>query len=323
MTHVHPTRQLLDPSELGAAMRNDIRDGLTSDAKFIPSKYLYDDRGSDLFEQITALPEYYPTRTELQILLEHSDEIARAVGAEFLLELGSGASTKTRALLDAMGREGSLRGYVPTDVSTGALDGAIARLSEAYPDLELAPAVADFDLHLADLPAPGRRLFAFLGSTIGNYTPTARKDFFTRMAEAMAPGEGLLLGADLVKDVHRLEAAYDDSAGVSAAFALNVLEVLNRELDADFDVASFEYVAPWNATEEFIDMRVRATRDLDVHLGALGLDVHLDAGEVIRTEISTKFRRDSLTAELAAAGLTVEHWWTDSQEDFALLLARP
>ncbi|MBI2244948.1 MAG: L-histidine N(alpha)-methyltransferase [Nocardioides sp.] len=313
---------LLDPADLRRGLELDVRDGLTTAPRWLPPKYFYDDRGSALFEQITRLPEYYPTRTEHSILVSRAAEIARASGADVLLELGSGSSEKTRILLDALAAAGTLGGYVPVDVSAGALREAIAGLALEYPDLPVQGVVADFDRHLPQLPAPGRRLVALLGSTLGNYPPAQRAVFLRRLAGSMHGGEALLLGLDLVKDPVRLVAAYDDSAGVTAEFNRNVLRVLNRELGADFDPRRFDHVAHWDAEQEWIEMRLRARSEMTVRLPALDLEVELGPGEEIRTEISAKFRRPAFAGELEDAGLRREGWWTDPAGDFALVLAR-
>jgi L-histidine N-alpha-methyltransferase len=316
------TTVLLEPGALRAALITDARAGLTATPKWLPPKYFYDARGSDLFEQITRLPEYYPTRAERALLAATAPEIAAVAQAEVLLELGSGSSEKTGYLLDALAGAGRLAAYVPVDVSPAALDGAVAELAATRPHLTVVPVVADFEHHLAELPAPGRRLVAFLGSTIGNFAPAERADFLRGLAAALAPGESLLLGLDLVKNPRRLVAAYDDSAGVTAEFNRNVLRVLNRELDADFDVDAFEHVARWDAGCEWMEMRLRATRPMQVHVAALDLTVDFAAGEEIRTEISAKFRRERIAPELAAAGLDLVGWWTDPDADYALALAR-
>ena len=313
---------LLTADDLRAGLETDARTGLTATPKWLPPKYFYDDLGSRLFDRITRLPEYYPTRTEHAILTAYADEIAAAADARVLLELGSGSSEKTRILLDAMGRIGALAAYVPVDVSAGALREAMAGLRVDYPDLPLHGAVADFDHHLGLLPAPGRRLWALLGGTIGNYPPAQRHGLLTGLARAMRPGETLLLGLDLVKDPARLVAAYDDAAGVTAAFNRNVIAVLDRELDGDLDPDDFSHVARWDAEHEWIEMRLRARRALSARLAALDLPVVLERGEEVRTEISAKFRRERITPELDAVGLSVERWWTDPAGDFALLLAR-
>jgi L-histidine N-alpha-methyltransferase len=287
----------------------------------LPPKWFYDTVGSDLFDQITRLPEYYPTRTEAQILRAQSAAIAVASGADTLVELGSGSSEKTRLLLTALRDNGSLRRFVPFDVDSGVLESAGAALGSDYPDLEIDAVCGDFEEHLAKIPASGRRLFVFLGSTIGNLTPGPRTQFLATLADVLDPGDGLLLGTDLVKDAGRLVRAYDDSAGVTARFNLNVLAVVNRELDADFDVEAFEHVARWNADEERMEMWLRATTPQQVCVGALGLRVDFAAGEELLTEVSCKFRPQGVAQELAEAGLRRTHWWTDPAGDFGLSLA--
>jgi L-histidine N-alpha-methyltransferase len=319
----HPEVEiLLTPDDLRRVLHEDARTGLTSTPKSLPPKYFYDDLGSELFEQITALPEYYPTRTEQAILAAHAKEIAQQAEAEVLLELGSGSSEKTRLLLDAMTATGALHTYMPVDVSLGALESALPGLHQDYPDLEVRGVVADFDQHLDRLPAPGRRMVAFLGSTIGNYPVEDRASFLARIAGSLHPGESLLLGTDLVKSPDRLVAAYDDAAGVTADFNRNALRVLNRELGADFDPDRFDHVAVWDAEHEWMEMRLRAREHVTVHVPALDLEIEFAAGEEMRTEISSKFRQERVRTELAAAGLVLEGWWTDPAGDFALSLAR-
>ncbi|WP_179474069.1 L-histidine N(alpha)-methyltransferase [Mycolicibacterium vinylchloridicum] len=303
------------------ALRNDVRNGLTQMPKSLPPKWFYDAIGSDLFDQITRLPEYYPTRAEAAILRTQSPAIAEASGADTLVELGSGTSEKTRQLLTALRDNGSLRRFVPFDVDSGVLESAGAALGSDYPGLEIDAVCGDFEEHLAKIPVGGRRLFVFLGSTIGNLTPGPRKQFLATLAEVLDPGDSLLLGTDLVKDAGRLVRAYDDSAGVTARFNLNVLAVVNRELDANFDLDAFEHVARWNAEEERIEMWLRATTPQRVGVGALGLEVDFAAGEEMLTEVSCKFRPEVVTQELAEAGLRRTHWWTDPAGDFGLSLA--
>ena len=310
---------LLQPSDLRDALLHDARAGLTSSPKTLPPKYFYDDAGSDLFEEITRLPEYYPTRAERGLLRAHADEIAELSGAAALVELGSGSSEKTGLLLDALTAAGTLTDYVAVDVSDGALRGALGELGASRPDLRVTGVVADFERHLGALPAPGRRLVAFLGGTIGNLAPQQRARFLADLVGGLDAGETLLIGVDLVKDVDRLVAAYDDAAGVTARFNRNVLSVLDRQLGADFDPADFDHLARWNAEEEWIEMRLRARDDLRVHIPALDLEVVFEEGEEMRTEISAKFRREGVRAELDAAGLELAGWFTDG--DFALALA--
>ncbi|KWX22695.1 histidyl-tRNA synthetase [Mycolicibacterium wolinskyi] len=304
-----------------AALRRDVRDGLTQTPKTLPPKWFYDSVGSDLFDQITRLPEYYPTRTEAQILRERSAEITAAAGADTLVELGSGTSEKTRMLLDAMRAGGSLRRFIPFDVDAGVLRAAGDAIGREYPGIEIDAVCGDFEEHLGKIPRVGRRLVVFLGSTIGNLTPGPRMDFLSALADTLQPGDSLLLGTDLVKESERLVRAYDDSAGVTAAFNRNVLAVVNRELDADFDLDAFDHVAKWNSVEERIEMWLRARTPQQVRIAALDLDVAYAAGEEMLTEVSCKFRPDGVAAELAKAGLRQTHWWTDSAGDFGLSLA--
>ncbi len=303
------------------ALRRDVLDGLQQEPKTLPPKWFYDSLGSELFDEITRLPEYYPTRAEAEILRDRSAEIASASEADTLVELGSGTSEKTRALLSALHGRGSLRRFVPFDVDASMLSTAATAIAEEYSGVEIQAVCGDFEEHLGEIPDGGRRLFAFLGSTIGNLTPEPRAQFLASLSAVMEPGDSLLLGTDLVKDIGRLVRAYDDSAGVTAAFNRNVLAVVNRELDADFDVDAFAHVARWNAEEERIEMWLRADRGQRVRVGALDLTVDFAAGEEMLTEVSSKFRPDGVTAELAAAGLRRIRWWTDGACDFGLSLA--
>jgi L-histidine N-alpha-methyltransferase len=304
-----------------SALRRDVRDGLTQTPKSLPPKWFYDSVGSDLFDQITRLPEYYPTRAEAEILRSRSAEIAVASGADTLVELGSGTSEKTRMLLDALRDSGSLRRFVPFDVDAGVLNAAGAAIQREYPGIEIDAVCGDFEEHLDEIPRAGRRLVAFLGSTIGNLTPGPRAAFLSALSATLQPGDSLLLGTDLVKDVGRLVRAYDDSAGVTAKFNRNVLAVVNRELDADFDLDAFEHIARWNAGEERIEMWLRATSAQRIHIAALNLAVEFGADEEMLTEVSCKFRPGGVEAELAAAGLRRTHWWTDPAGDFGLSLS--
>ena len=311
----------LSADSAGHALRRDVLEGLTQTPKSLPPKWFYDSVGSDLFDQITRLPEYYPTRTEAQILRERSVEIAAASGADTLVELGSGTSEKTRMLLDALRDNGSLRRFIPFDVDASVLKAAGAAIEKEYPGIEIDAVCGDFEEHLGKIPRIGRRLVVFLGSTIGNLTPGPRADFLTALSETLQPGDSLLLGTDLVKDTDRLVAAYDDSAGVTAQFNRNVLAVVNRELAADFDLDAFEHVAKWNNDEERIEMWLRANQAQRVRVKALDLTIDFAHGEEMLTEVSSKFRPDGVAAELADAGLRRTHWWTDSACDFGLSLA--
>lgn len=303
------------------ALRRDVRDGLTANPKTLPPKWFYDSVGSDLFDQITRLPEYYPTRAEAQILRDRSGEIAAVTGADTLVELGSGTSEKTRMLLSALREHGTLRRFVPFDVDASVLQNAGAALAEEYAGLEIEAVCGDFEEHLGKIPQGGRRVIAFLGSTIGNLTAAPRASFLATLADIMAPGDALLLGTDLIKDTDRLVSAYDDSQGVTARFNRNVLTVVNRELDADFDIGAFAHVARWNAGEQRIEMWLRATDPQQVRVGALDLTVEFAGDEEMLTEVSCKFAPDDVAAELAAAGLRRTHFWTDPAGDFGLSLA--
>lgn len=311
----------LTPEQLSAALREDALRGLTADPKWLPPKWFYDARGSELFEQITALPEYYPTRTERELLRRYSGEIALAADAEVLVELGSGSSEKTRLLLSALTEYGTLHTYVPQDVSVTALQGAAEQISAEFPNLTVRGVVSDFTDSLHHLPGGGRRMIAFLGGTLGNLVPAERVEFLTGVVEVLERGEQLLLGVGLVTDPEVLVPAYDDAAGVTAQFNLNVLSVLNNQLGADFDLGSFRHVALWDDANEWIEMRLEATEAMTVPIAGLGLDVRFERGEQLRTEISAKFRLDGIGDELRAAGFEVERTWTDPDERFALVCA--
>ena len=317
---------LLPADYRAASLRADARSGLTATPKSLPPKWFYDAQGSALFEKITELPEYYPTRAERSILRAAAPEIAALSKASSLVELGSGSSEKTRLLLSALRDAGTLRAYVPVDVSESALAGAGDALAAEYPELAVHAVVADFgqDLGIPDGSAgDGPRLVAFLGSTIGNMVPAERAGFLRRVRAGLAPGDTFLLGTDLVKDPAVLVPAYDDAAGVTAAFNKNVLAVLNAELGADFDLDAFDHVAVWDAEHEWVEMRLRATAAQTVRVRDLGLTVSFAAGEEMRTEVSAKFREAGVRAELAAAGLEMRSWWTDAAGQFGLSLAFP
>ncbi|MGO9163368.1 MAG: L-histidine N(alpha)-methyltransferase [Streptosporangiaceae bacterium] len=312
----HPGRYL-------DALRADVRAGLTATPKTLPPKYFYDERGSELFDQVTRLPEYYPTRAETTILRQRAAQIARLSRCASLVELGSGTSAKTRLLLRALRDGGTLREFTPFDVDPAVLTEAAGALAAEFPGLRIAPLVGDFEHDLGTIPGGRPRMIAFLGSTIGNLDPVGRARLLGQVAAALRPGDTFLLGTDLVKDTSRLLRAYDDDAGVTAEFNRNVLRVLNRELEADFAVEEFEHVAVWDAEREWIEMRLRAASAQHVTIGDLGLTVGFAAGEEMRTEISAKFRRDGVPAELAAAGLRALQCWTDPDGDFGLTLAEP
>jgi L-histidine N-alpha-methyltransferase len=297
-----------------------VLDGLTRPFKEIPPKHFYDARGSELFEQICDLPEYYPTRTERAILERYAPAIAARTEAAELVELGAGYATKTRLLIDAM----ELERFIPVDVSETTVRECGEQLVDEYPGLSVHGLVGDFERHLVHLPDPvGTRVVAFLGGTIGNFPPGSRRRFLRTIARTLGDDGWLLLGTDLVKDPLVLEAAYDDSAGVTAEFNLNVLRVMNRELGADFDVDGFDHVAFWDADREWIEMRLRSRRRQTVRFPDLDLTVHFAPREELRTEISAKFTQQRLQGDFAAAGLELVDWFTDDDEHFALSLARP
>ncbi|QUR69268.1 L-histidine N(alpha)-methyltransferase [Mycobacterium spongiae] len=303
------------------ALRRDVYEGLQKTPKSLPPKWFYDSVGSDLFDRITRLPEYYPTRAEAAILRARSAEVASASEADTLVELGSGTSEKTRMLLDALRDRGSLCRFVPFDVDASVLSASALAIQREYPGVEINAVCGDFEEHLTEIPRGGRRLFAFLGSTIGNLAPVPRAEFLAALAAVMRPGDSLLLGTDLVKDTDRLISAYDDAAGVTAQFNRNVLAVVNRELNADFDVDAYQHVARWNIEEERIEMWLRSDRRQRVRVGALELTVDFAAGEEMLTEVSCKFWPDAVGAELAGVGLRRVRWWTDDAGDFGLSLA--
>jgi L-histidine Nalpha-methyltransferase len=312
-------------ADAAAMMARDVRAGLCAYPKELAPKYFYDERGSELFEQITELPEYYPTRAEREILSHRSAEILAAAGSPgTLVELGSGSAAKTRHLLDAMREAGSLSTYVPVDISEEITQRTATELVGEYPGLAVRGLVCDFEQHLERIPAAdGTRMIAFLGGTVGNLYPRQRHAFLERIAALLGPGDHLLLGTDLIKDTARLEAAYDDSAGVTAEFNKNVLEVLNRELGADFDLDAFEHVARYDEEAERMDIRLRSLADQDVRLDGLDLEISFIAGEEMRTEISTKFTRERIESVYASADLELRGWFTDAAGDYALSLATP
>ncbi|HEV8556719.1 MAG TPA: L-histidine N(alpha)-methyltransferase [Actinophytocola sp.] len=303
-------------------MAADVRRGLATSPKMLPPKWFYDANGSELFEEITRLPEYYPTRAEREILAARSGEIAAVTGAHTLVELGSGSSEKTRLLLNALRDNGTLRQIVALDVSESALREASAALHAEYPSAAVHGVVGDFTEHLGLLPGEPPRLVAFLGGTIGNLLPDERAKFLGSVRDVLEPGEWLLLGTDLVKDAGTLVRAYDDAAGVTAEFNRNVLRVLNRELSANFDLDAFAHVALWDPDNEWIEMRLRAVRPVRARIAGLDMEVEFAAGEELHTEISAKFRRERVDEELTAAGFALEHWWTDAEGRFGVSLSR-
>ncbi len=303
----------------------DVLDGLTRPFKEIPPKHFYDAHGSELFERICELPEYYPTRTEREILTSRAREIVRSTHAGELVELGSGSAEKARILLEAMSREGTLRRYVPLDVSEVALEAAAIELVDEFEELSVHGVIGDFERHLDRVPRPlagTPRIVALLGGTIGNFPPGTRRRILREIGKLLGPRDRLLLGTDLVKDPRVLEAAYDDAQGVTAEFNRNVLNVINRELDADFSPQAFEHIAFYDRTREWIEMRLRAMRPCSVLVAGLGLRVEFAAGEELRTEISAKFTRARIEADFDAAGLCLERWYTDGDRLFAVSLAR-
>ncbi|MGL5857658.1 MAG: L-histidine N(alpha)-methyltransferase [Angustibacter sp.] len=305
------------------ALAADVRVGLAQTPKSLPPKWFYDQRGSELFDRITRLPEYYLTRAERQVLRARAGEIAALTQADTLVELGSGTSDKTRLLLDALRDNGTLQAFVPFDVDQSVLDQAGRAIADRYPGLDVQAVVGDFERHLGQLPVRGRRLVVFLGSTIGNLVPSQRRAFLAALRAGLRDGDAFLLGVDVVKDPARLVAAYDDSQGVTAAFNRNVLRVLRRELGADVDPDRFTHVARWNAERKWIEMWLRSAVPQRIRVPAVGVDVTLDAGEEVLTEVSAKFREEGVRAELEEAGLRMVRWWTDSPGDFAVCLAVP
>jgi len=321
----HDSRVTIDvhlgAGDLQAALEADASAGLRATPKYLAPKYFYDDRGCALFDEITRLPEYYPTRAERSILVAHADEIVATATPDTIVELGSGTSEKTRLLLDAGVRTGRLRRFVPFDVSETTLRDSALAIAADEASLSVHAVVGDLDRHLGAIPQGGSRMIAFLGSTIGNFAPRSRGPLLEALVEQMQPGDTFLLGVDLVKPADRLLAAYDDAAGVTAEFNRNILVVLNRELGADFVPERFDHVVRWSPEQEWIEMLLRATEAHTVKLPAIDLVAEYELGEEMRTEISAKFHRHDVEAELAAVGLEPVRWWTDTAGDFAVSLA--
>ena len=313
----------LSPADVQKQMRGDAVDGLQGVEKSLPPVWFYDERGSRLFEEITTLPEYYPTRAERALLEQHAPEIAELSKADTLVELGAGACDKTRVLLDALQDTGLLSRYVPFDVSDEFLRNAATALSHEYDTLDIHLVIGDFHHHLAEIPTEGRRMVAFLGGTIGNLDPAQRARFLFDLNCIMSSDDSLLLGTDLVKDRARLVAAYDDSSGVTADFNRNVLRVLNDQLGGDFDPDRFRHVALWNEDEQWIEMRLRAEEATEVSLAGAGIVVRFDEGEDLLTEISAKFTPERIEQELAEAGFMVDGMWGAEDGEFLLSLAHP
>jgi L-histidine Nalpha-methyltransferase len=313
----------LTPEEVRQQMRDDALAGLQAPAKSIPPVWFYDERGSQLFEEITRLPEYYPTRAERYLLEQHADEIAELSKADTLVELGAGACDKTRVLLSALQRTGTLERYVPFDISDEFLRDAASSLSSEFDPLAVHLVIGDFHRHLAEIPTEGRRMIAFLGGTIGNFDPSQRARFLFDLNCTMSSDDSLLLGTDLVKDPARLVAAYDDAAGVTAEFNKNVLHVLNEQLGGDFDVEQFTHVARWNKEQQWIEMRLRANEKTAVNLKGADLRVEFSEGEELLTEISSKFTPERVAEELSAAGFIVDGSWGGPEGEFLLTLAHP
>ncbi|MGA7705092.1 MAG: L-histidine N(alpha)-methyltransferase [Solirubrobacteraceae bacterium] len=306
------------------SLADDVLDGLTKPFKELPPKHFYDARGAELFDQICELPEYYPTRTERSILQQAAERLAHTTGAEELVELGSGTAAKTRVLLDALHRAGTLKLYIPVDVTESMVRDCARELTEEFPGLRVHGVIGDFERHLDRVPAPeGPRVVVFLGGTIGNFPPGSRRRFLREIGKLLGPEDHLVMGTDLVKDPEVLTQAYDDAQGVTAEFNRNLLRVLNRELQADFDPEDFEHVALFDREHEWIEMRLRARRAHTTMVRDLGLSVRFEEGEEMRTEISAKFTQERVEDDLAAAGLEIVDWLTDPEQLFAITLSRP
>jgi L-histidine Nalpha-methyltransferase len=312
---------LVDEAEGRAELNDATFWSIRRTPKELPAVWLYDERGSRLFEEITRLPEYYPTGSEREILTEQSAEIADLSGARTLIELGAGTSEKTLLLLDALEAAGTLERFVPLDVSEQVLRASAEAIAARYPSIGVHAIVGDFERHLSAIPAGERRLIAFLGSTVGNLYPAGRARLFRSIVSALAPGDGFLLGVDLVKDPALIEAAYNDSQGVTERFVRNGLTVVNRALRGDFEQSRFTFESRWDANHEWMDIGFRSRESQTVRLEELETQLAFAEGERLRFEVSTKFRRDGIEAELDTAGLRPSGWWTDHADGFALVLA--
>jgi L-histidine N-alpha-methyltransferase len=304
-----------------AALLDETFWGLRETPKQLSPKWLYDERGSILFDEITRLHEYYPFRRERSILRERAGEIAALTGADTLVELGSGTSEKTRILLDALEGQGTLRRFVPLDVSEEILESSARAIAERHPEVEVHAVVGDFERNLNAIPSDGGRLVAFLGSTIGNLYPVRRRALLEAMARELSRDDFLLIGVDLVKDPRRIEAAYNDDRGITEAFIRNALRVLDRELGSAFGDAQWTYDAPFDPSWSWVDLGLRSIGHQVVAVPELDVEVAFADGEKLRMEVSTKFTRAGLVADLGGAGLTLERFWTDDAADYALCLA--
>ena len=311
----------LDEEWISRSLATDIRTGITKTKKSLPPKWFYDELGSELFDKITQLNEYYPTEAEREILNIQAAKIAEISEADHLIELGSGSSDKTRSILDAFASSNQLDSFTAFDVSEEILLSSAKQIKQRYPDVNVRAIVGDFDHHLDAVPQTGKRLFIFLGGTIGNFEPEARQRFLSSLTSQLKTGDSLLLGTDLVKEIPRLELAYNDPDGVTAAFNKNILSVLNKNLGANFDIEKFDHVARFDADREWIDIGLRSRSDQEIYIERLNLMVNFLENEIMRTEISAKFRPEGIEQELTAAGLTIQNFWTDSANDFAVTLS--
>lgn len=310
-------------SDLGvySELADDVREGLMSNPKHLPSKYFYDERGSRLFERITELPEYYPMRAEREILTSEATRIIESCRPRQLVELGPGSSTKTRALLDAMEDAALLESYVPVEISESIVHQSAVQLSREYPGLSIHALIGDFERDMYLLPDGEDRLIAFLGGTFGNFFPEQRRGFLVGLRKLMGPGDFLLLGTDLVKPLELIEAAYNDDQGVTADFNKNILRVLNRQLEGNFNIERFEHVAFFDEPNSWIEMRLRCLDDHSVRIGSLDMSVPFEAGEEVRTEISCKFTMEEVASLYGEAGFDIRGWFTDKSGRFALSTA--